>query len=55
MGRSKYELKRVHRRKIRKAKEKLRLHAKGEIPYEKLTSFVKHFLQKGKKQKTTSA
>jgi hypothetical protein len=55
MGRSKYELKKVHRKKVRKAKEKLKLYSKGEIPCEKLPSFAKHFLQKSKKQKQTSA
>ena len=55
MGRPKYELKSVHRKKVRKAKEKLKLYAKGEIPYEKLPCFAKHLLQKSKKQKTTSA
>jgi len=55
MGRSKYELKKVHRKKIKKAKEKLRLYSKGEISSEKLTRCAKHFLQKRKKQKTASS
>jgi len=55
MGRPKYELKKIHRRKVKKAKEKLKLYSKGETPYEKLTSFAKYLLKKGKKQKITPA
>lgn len=55
MGRSKRKLKKIHRKKTKKSRRKANLCAKGEIPYEKLTQRAKHFLKKGKKQKTPSA
>jgi hypothetical protein len=55
MGRPKIELKKIHRRKIKKAKQRVKLHLKGEVPYEKLTRRSKNFLRKGKKPKVTSA
>ncbi len=53
MGRSKRELKQVHRKKVKKAKQKLGQHRKNEITYEKLSEKSKHFLKKGKKKKST--
>jgi hypothetical protein len=50
MARYKRELKRIHAKKVRKAKEKVRLFYKGELPYEKLTSLAKKFLEKRKRQ-----
>ena len=55
MGRPKRELKKIHRKKTKKAREEAKKCSKGEIPYEKLTQRAKHFLKKGKKQKTASA
>ena len=53
MGRSKYELKRVHRKKTRKTKEKIRLYSKGEITYDKLPQAAKLLLKKGKQKKVS--
>ena len=55
MGRPKKELKKIHKKKTKKARREAKQCSKGEIPYEKLTRRAKHFLKKGKKQKTTSA
>ena len=55
MGRPKRELKKIHKKKTKKARREAKQYSKGEIPYEKLTQRAKHFLRKGKKQKTTSA
>ena len=54
MGRPKKELKKIHRKKVKKAKNEARSFSKGDIPYEKLTRRAKHFLQKSKKQKSAS-
>jgi len=54
MGRSKKEMKGVHARKIKKAKEKLQLYLKKEVALEKLSQRVKHFLLKSNKKKTNS-
>ncbi len=50
MGRPKKELKKIHRKKMRKAKKKVQLYAKKELPFEKLGERGKHFLEKKKKQ-----
>jgi hypothetical protein len=55
MGRSKKELKKIHNRKIRKAKQKLQLFKAGQISLKQLTQRAKHFLNKGKKKRTTLA
>jgi len=52
MGRPKKELKKVHKKKVKKAKEKTKLYAKGKLPFEELTQRAKRFLKKGKKKKT---
>lgn len=49
MGRPKKELSKVHRKKIKKAKEKVRLYLKGEIPYKELTQLAKRLLEKRQK------
>ena len=49
MGRYKKELKKIHRKKIKKAKEKVKAYLRGEIPYEKLTSLAKRLLEKRKR------
>ncbi len=48
MARYKKELTKIHRKKVKKAKEKVRLYLKGELPYEKLTQRAKRFLEKHK-------
>ena len=53
MGRPKHELKKIHRKKVKKAKEKTKLYSKGEISYQELSQRAKSFLKKGKKKKTT--
>ncbi|MEI8349468.1 MAG: hypothetical protein WCI77_04900 [Candidatus Omnitrophota bacterium] len=55
MGRYKQELKRLHARKVRKAKEKIRLFYKGELPQEKLTALAKTFLARRKRQEKKPA
>ena len=52
MGRPKKELKQIHSRKIRKAKEKVKTFKEGKCTYAQLTERAKHFLKKGKKKKT---
>lgn len=55
MGRPKKELKKIHRKNIKKAKKKVKLYLAKEIPYEKLTQKAKHFFQKSKKKKSSLA
>lgn len=55
MGRYKEKLKRIHRKKMRKAKEAVRRFYKKELSYEKLNSLAKRFLAKRKiKEKKAS-
>lgn len=53
MGRPKKELKKIHKRKIKKAKKQARLYAKKEFPFEKLTQLAKNFVRKSKQKKKT--
>ena len=55
MARYKSVLKKIHRKKMRKAKAKVRLYYKGEVPYEKLNALAKNFLAKRKKKEKKSA
>ena len=55
MGRPKKTLKKIHKKKVTKAKEKVKLFLKGELPKEQLTQRAKHFLTKGKKKKSSLA
>jgi hypothetical protein len=55
MGRFKKELKRIHARKVKKAKKKLRLYLKKELAFEKLTVRARHFLEKQKKAKAKAS
>ena len=50
MGRPKKELKRVHRKKIKRAKTRVKSHLKGDLPKEKLTTLAKRFLRSKKKK-----
>ena len=49
MGRPKKELKKIHRKKARRAKEKVKLHLKGEVRQQSLTQLAKMFLKRRKK------
>ena len=52
MGKIKKEMKKIHSKKVKKAKEKLQLYRKNELPYDKLNHLTKKFLSKqDKKQK----
>ena len=55
MGRPKRELKKVHRKKIRKAKKIVKLYSQKELAFEKLTVRGKHFLEKKRKQEKKAA
>lgn len=46
MGKSKNEMKKIHRKKIRKAKEKLKLFNAKKIPYQKISRRTKKILMK---------
>ena len=50
MGRPKRELKQVHAKKVKKAKKKLRLLAKGECTHQQLNQRAKKLLRKRKKR-----
>lgn len=54
MGRYKPELKKTHRKKVRKAKAKIKLYLKGELTYAQLTQRAKKFLQKRRRQERKS-
>ena len=51
MGRPKKELRKLHRKKLKKAKEKLKAYLRGEISYSKLTQRAKRILEKKKQEK----
>jgi len=55
MGRNKRELKKIHRKKIKKAKRIVGLYSRKELAFEKLTTRGKHFLEKRKKQEKKAA
>jgi hypothetical protein len=55
MARYKKELARIHSKKVKKAKIKIKLFRKGEITEDKLTSLAKKFLRKSKKFSAKSA
>jgi hypothetical protein len=55
MGRPKKELKKIHRKKIKKAKEKVKLFLKGEISYKNLTQLGRRILEKRKKREKGSS
>ena len=50
MGRPKRELRQVHARKVKKAKKKLKLLAKGECKHQQLTRLAKKLLHKKTKK-----
>ena len=52
MGRPKKELKKIQRKKVRAAKEKVKLYLKGEAPYQNLTQLAKRLLKKRKRQES---
>ncbi len=49
MGRPKKELREIHRKKVKKAKEKIKLYLQGKISYQQLNTLAKKLLQKRKK------
>jgi len=49
MGRPKKELRKLHRKKVKKAKEKIKLYLQGKISYQQLNTLAKKLLQKRKK------
>jgi len=49
MGRPKCELKKIHKKRVKKSKAKLKLYSKGELSFKNLTEHAKHFLKKQKK------
>jgi len=49
MGRPKEELKKIHRKKVKKAKEKVKAYCRGEIPYSSLSQLAKKLLEKRKR------
>ena len=55
MGRYKKEMIKLHRKKMRKAKEKVKSYIKGETQYEKLTQLAKRFLAKRQKHQIKPA
>jgi hypothetical protein len=55
MGRPKKELKRIHARKVKKSKQKLKLFSKGELKYQNLTHHAKNLLKKRKRKELKSA
>ncbi len=50
MGRYKREMKKIHAKKVRKAKESVRAFVKGEKSYEDLSQLSKKLLCKRRKQ-----
>ncbi len=52
MGKLKSEMKKIHAKRVRKAKEQLKTYREGKIPYEKLNRLARRFLirQKNKEE-----
>ena len=55
MGRPKKELKKIHRKKTKKAKNRLNAYLKKEITFEQLTPLAKRFLIKRKPKSSKPA
>ncbi len=55
MGKLKKEMKKIHSRKVKRAKEKIKAFRKGEISYDQLNALARKFLarQNKKKKETT--
>ena len=51
MGRPKKELRQIHRKKVKKAKEKIKSFKAGTITFDSLTRKAKNLLKKGKRKK----
>jgi len=49
MGRPKKELKKIHRKKVKKAKEKVKLFLEGKISYKELNALARKMLEKRKR------
>lgn len=52
MGKLKKEMKKIHAKKTRNVKEKVKTYLKGELPYDKLNKRAKEFIAKQKKKQT---
>ena len=46
MARPKNEIRKIHKRKLKKAKEKIKLYERGELKYENLPALARRILQK---------
>lgn len=53
MGRPKEELRRIHHKKIKRAREKIKAYLKGELEYQKLSRLARKLLRKRKKSVST--
>ncbi len=49
MGRPKKELKKIHRKKVKKAKEKVKLFLEGKISYKELNALARKMLERRKR------
>jgi len=49
MGRPKEELKKIHRKKVKRAKEKVKLFLEGKISYKELNALARKMLEKRKR------
>jgi hypothetical protein len=55
VARFKEELKRIHGKKVRKAKTQVRQYYQGQLSYEKLNALAKKFLKKRKSKEKKPA
>ncbi len=52
MGRPKEELRKIHRKKVKKAKERVKLYLEGRLSYKDLNALAKKMLEKRKRQES---
>jgi len=50
MGKIKNDMRKIHSKKVKKAKEGLRLYRKNELSYDKLNHLAKEFLARQRKK-----
>jgi len=55
MGKIKNDMRKIHSKKVKKAKKELQLYRKNELSYDKLNSLAKKFLARQKKAKKKKA
>ncbi len=53
MGRPKEELRKIHRKKVKRAKEKVKAYLEGKLSYQALNRLAKDLLKKRKKVEKT--